>query len=130
MLPVCGDGIVAGSEVCDDGNAVNTDACNNSCNLNTPNCNQFNFSISPTSGVAPLATTATFTNVNGFTVNTLDRGDATTVSTPTTSEAHSYTTAGSYTGSITISNDLDNSLTAVCTQTMTISPPPIDGVCG
>lgn len=31
--PVCGDGIVAGSEVCDDGNLVDTDACLGDCTL-------------------------------------------------------------------------------------------------
>ena len=32
--PVCGNGVVEGSEQCDDGNQVDTDACNNMCRLN------------------------------------------------------------------------------------------------
>ncbi|MBE7451661.1 MAG: DUF4215 domain-containing protein [Kofleriaceae bacterium] len=32
--PVCGNGVVEGTEQCDDGNQVDTDACNNMCRLN------------------------------------------------------------------------------------------------
>ncbi len=34
-MPVCGDGVVDGSEECDDGNATSTDGCTDSCIIST-----------------------------------------------------------------------------------------------
>ena len=41
--PVCGNGVIEGTEQCDDGNLVNTDACSNTCTTNVvPTAFRFN----------------------------------------------------------------------------------------
>jgi cysteine-rich repeat protein len=35
-MPICGDGVVEGSEQCDDGNMIDTDGCRNNCTIPPP----------------------------------------------------------------------------------------------
>lgn len=129
QIQYCGDGLLSGSEQCDDNNMNNGDGCSNVCQFEIPTCT---LGITPNGGSAPLATTATWNIPAWANATLLDRGDASTLPTPTQPIGHNYTVAGTYTAILTIQNNLSGAITNTCTAGVNVTawPVAINGLCG
>jgi PKD repeat protein len=104
-------------------NAVGPSTASRTITTTAPPAPTAAFTASPSSGPAPLAVTVTDTSTDGPTAWSWDFGDGSPPVSGQSPGAHTYTTVGTFTISLTASNAVGPS-TASRTITTTAPPPP------